>query len=402
MKPIIEAENLTKVYRIVHSQDTYYTLRDRLKNFFKRKSLFTKDYINALDRVSFSIEVGDKIGIIGKNGAGKTTLLKILSRITPPTEGKAILRGKVASLLEVGIGFHGELTGRENIFFNGAILGMKRYEIRKKLDEIVEFSGVEKFLDTPLKHYSSGMQVRLAFAVAAHLDADILLIDEVLAVGDAEFQKKSLGKMDEISKSGKTILFVSHNMNAISQLCNKCFLLDKGKLVYADDTQKVIKKYLNDETYSNTSKYWNLSGNGIVRPISIRILNNSFKEQFKFKVNEEILFEIVYENLSTDELSYPNIHIYNSKNQCVLASMVSEEKLPKNKGTHKVIGKLEKNLLNQDTYYVGLFFTTIKNYRVDFADGVCVSFEVEDIPEERNYPFYYPMPGIIRRELEWM
>jgi len=244
MKPIIEIEGLTKVFKLGNTHGSYLTLRDTIKQWLTPVSHNNeKHYIKALDDVTFSVQPGEKIGVIGKNGAGKSTLLKILSRITPPSQGKAILRGRVASLLEVGTGFHGELTGRENIFLNGAILGMKRNEIKNKLDEIVAFSGVERFLDTPLKHYSSGMQVRLAFAVAAHLDADVLLVDEVLAVGDAEFQKKSLGVMNDIAHSGRTIFFVSHNMLAINDLCNRVVLFENGRNVKDGKNQDVINSY---------------------------------------------------------------------------------------------------------------------------------------------------------------
>jgi len=259
MKPIIEVEGLTKVFKLGSTHGSYLTLRDTIRQWFHPANHNDeKRYIKALDNVSFSVKPGEKIGVIGKNGAGKSTLLKILSRITPPTGGRAILRGKVASLLEVGTGFHGELTGRENIFLNGAILGMKRNEIKKKLDEIVAFSGVERFLDTPLKHYSSGMQVRLAFAVAAHLETDILLIDEVLAVGDAEFQKKSIEKMQNLSNSnGKTVIFVSHNLDAIIRLCNSAYLLKKGQLVNYGKVNEIINQYLEIENvgsiYQNNS-----------------------------------------------------------------------------------------------------------------------------------------------------
>jgi lipopolysaccharide transport system ATP-binding protein len=195
--------------------------------------------------VSFEVKRGEVVGIIGRNGAGKSTLLKILSRITEPTEGRVRIRGRVASLLEVGTGFHPELTGRENIFVNGAILGMSRAEIQKKFDEIVEFSGVEKFLDTPVKRYSSGMHVRLAFAVAAHLEPEILIIDEVLAVGDIEFQKRCLGKMNEVAKSGRTVIFVSHNMAAVEALCSRAMLLNEGKLIELASTPQVIRRYQN-------------------------------------------------------------------------------------------------------------------------------------------------------------
>lgn len=250
MKPIIEVNNLYKKYRIGEKQ-RYYSFRDTLVDLaklpFRQKNRLKKTEFWALKDIFFKVMPGEVIGIIGRNGAGKSTLLKILSRITPPTKGEITLRGKVASLLEVGTGFHQELTGRENIFLNGAILGMTQKEITEKFDVIVEFAGIEKFLDTPVKYYSSGMYVRLAFSVAAHMEPDILIVDEVLAVGDAEFQKKCLGKMEEVTqKEGRTILFVSHNIKAIEQLCNKCILLEKGMIKMFGETKKVVVKYLNE------------------------------------------------------------------------------------------------------------------------------------------------------------
>ncbi len=221
-------------------------LRDSISNPFRKREKTANTFL-ALDNVSFDVYPGQSIGIIGKNGAGKSTLLKILSKITPPTKGKIVCRGRIASLLEVGTGFHPELTGRENIFMNGSILGMRRFEIQKHFDDIVNFSGIEDFLDTPLKRYSSGMQLRLAFAVAAHLEPEILIIDEVLAVGDAEFQKKCLGKMNDISRSGRTVIFVSHDMNAIEQLCNRAVILSNGVLKEDGETHRLIGNYLNGE-----------------------------------------------------------------------------------------------------------------------------------------------------------
>ena len=224
-----------------------------------------KEKIWALKNIHLSISAGEKIGIIGRNGAGKSTLLKILSQITPPTTGEIYLRGRVASLLEVGTGFHPELTGRENIYLNGAILGMKQKEIAKKFDEIVAFAEIEKFLDTPVKRYSSGMYVRLAFAVAAHLEPEILIIDEVLAVGDIQFQEKCIGKMEEIGKNGKTILFVSHNMNAIESLCTSCLILDHGDMVKkSSDVRHVVQQYLNDQV--NNAVQWTRLSSGVDNP----------------------------------------------------------------------------------------------------------------------------------------
>ncbi|GAB4280915.1 MAG: hypothetical protein Kow0068_05300 [Marinilabiliales bacterium] len=240
MKPIIEINNIGKKYKLRGQETPYLTFREALLNKNKVKN---KKEFWALKGITFDVLSGDSIGIIGKNGAGKSTLLKILSKITPPTEGKIIARGRVASLLEVGTGFHMELTGMENIFLNGSILGLKKQEIKNKIDEIIDFAGVEKFIDTPLKHYSSGMQLRLAFAVAAHLEPEILIVDEVLAVGDAEFQKKSLGKMEEVTNQGRTVLFVSHNMAAVKNLCNKGILLNNGILYDKGNIDHVITTY---------------------------------------------------------------------------------------------------------------------------------------------------------------
>lgn len=259
---IIEVRNLGKKYIINHQQERYTALRDvmvnKVKNFGKKKiQTGEKEEFWAIKDVSFDIKQGDKVGIIGRNGAGKSTLLKLLSRITEPTTGSIAVNGRVASLLEVGTGFHPELTGRENIYLNGAILGMGRQEIKKKFDEIVEFSEVEKFLDTPVKRYSSGMYVRLAFSVAAHMEPEILIVDEVLAVGDSQFQKKCLGKMGDVSKQGRTVLFVSHNMGAIQQLCDKGILLEKGKVKMAiDDIHTLVKEYANQSNSEENNTIW--------------------------------------------------------------------------------------------------------------------------------------------------
>jgi lipopolysaccharide transport system ATP-binding protein len=256
----IRVENLGKQYRIGGPQARYKTLRDSLSDAaaapFRRISSVLRgestnhrhETIWALKDVSFEVNKGEVVGIIGRNGAGKSTLLKVLSRITEPTEGTVDLFGRVGSLLEVGTGFHPELTGRENIYLNGAILGMKKVEIERKFDEIVDFSGVEKFIDTPVKHYSSGMYVRLAFAVAAHLDPEILLVDEVLAVGDATFQKKCMGKMRDVAHQGRTVLFVSHNMGVIHQLCPHCFWLENGRIKILGKTSRIIDAYLRSNT----------------------------------------------------------------------------------------------------------------------------------------------------------
>ncbi len=245
MKPILEIHDVSKKFRIRHEAQPYLSVRESLGGLFRRSSATAEDFW-ALRNVSFTVNAGESVGIIGRNGAGKSTLLKVLSKITPPTSGRVIGRGRIASLLEVGTGFHPELTGRENIYLNGSILGMKKREIDRQFDAIVAFAGTEKFLDTALKHYSSGMQLRLAFAVAAFLEPEILIIDEVLAVGDAEFQKKCLGKMEDVSRSGRTILFVSHNMAAITRLCGKAIQLESGKIAASGTTEEVVQNYLRD------------------------------------------------------------------------------------------------------------------------------------------------------------
>lgn len=269
MKDVIQAEKLSKKY--ILGRFASGDLRSTLTNLFSTKeaSDVQEKAFWALKEVSFKIYEGDVVGLIGKNGAGKSTLLKVLSKITEPTSGKAYLKGRVASLLEVGTGFHPELTGRENIFLNGAILGMKRSEIKRKFDEIVAFSGIEKFIDTPVKRYSSGMYVRLAFAVAAHLEAEIMFIDEVLAVGDIEFQKKCLGKMGDVAKSGRTIIFVSHNMGAVNTLCNKGIFLKQGQIVAEGTVQEVSKLYFEE---LKTSSHFEITNTQELPNIPYRIL----------------------------------------------------------------------------------------------------------------------------------
>jgi lipopolysaccharide transport system ATP-binding protein len=306
---IIEVKNIGKKYTINHQRGGYVALRDVLMGILKSPFAFiktkakqavgleTKEDFWALKDVNFTVNKGEVIGIIGRNGAGKSTLLKILSQITPPTTGEIKINGTVGSLLEVGTGFHPELTGRENIFLNGAILGMPKKEIVKKFDAIVEFAGIDKFLDTPVKHYSSGMYVRLAFSVAAHMEPDILIIDEVLAVGDAEFQKKCLGKMEDITKSeGRTILFVSHNMDAIRQLCQKCLLLENGKIIDAGKTKEVIEKYTSSTVFESkvdlTKKQHSDRPKEYGSLTELYITNNKMEPCNIFTMGDTIIFKL--------------------------------------------------------------------------------------------------------------
>jgi len=308
MKPILEVQNISKKFKIYHEQLPYESLRSKLMNplsFFSKKE---SEVFWALKNISFNVNAGESIGIIGKNGAGKSTLLKVLSKITPPTEGKIISRGRIASLLEVGTGFHPELTGRENVYLNGSILGMKQKEIQNQFDEIIDFAGIEKFLDTQLKHYSSGMQLRLAFAVAAFLNPEIMIIDEVLAVGDADFQKKCIGKMEGVTRSGRTILFVSHQMGLVNQLCSRALLMNKGQILVSDTTDVVTAKYpsfdyhesenifihtpkLTDNKEMFIEKVSTIDDKG--RPSSVFGFNKEIKTQFALIVNNKISDEIL-------------------------------------------------------------------------------------------------------------
>jgi lipopolysaccharide transport system ATP-binding protein len=305
MEPIIEIKNLGKRYKISHEKGKYVALRDVLVNVFKNPFSFikektknlvginTKEDYWALKGVNLEINRGEIVGIIGKNGAGKSTLLKILSQITPPTEGEVIIKGKVGSLLEVGTGFHPELTGRENIFLNGAILGMGKREIAEKFDKIVEFAGIDKFLDTPVKYYSSGMYVRLAFSVAAHMEPDILLVDEVLAVGDAEFQKKCLGKMEEITKDSKrTILFISHNLTAIQNLCDRTVVLNKGNVVFSGNTEEAINRYLSLHNNTNTEIKKTNDESKPATITSIALIDERGSNRAEFPIHEQFKIKV--------------------------------------------------------------------------------------------------------------
>jgi lipopolysaccharide transport system ATP-binding protein len=337
MKPIIEVKGIGKQYKITHERGRYVALRDVIATIMRKPFAFLADKAKratglkkkeefwALKDVSFSIQKGEVIGIIGHNGAGKSTLLKILSQITPPTEGEIVLRGRVGSLLEVGTGFHPELTGRENIFLNGAILGMRRSEMATKFDQIVEFAGIEKFLDTPVKYYSSGMYVRLAFSVAAHMESDILLIDEVLAVGDAEFQKKCLGKMDEITKKdGRTIIFTSHNLAAIRELCSKTILLEGGHIKNFGPTEDVIIEYQNllkEGSATDLRKETRRRGNGVIRLTGFSIENTS--NEHTLISGENVTFVLSYECPHPEKVRTVDVGISIHKNGVLISTIYS-------------------------------------------------------------------------------
>jgi len=372
--PIITVKNISKKYNIVHQQGDYIAMRDVLTNIAKKPFSFlkhkakklagktTKEEFWALRNIDFDVQKGETIGIIGSNGAGKSTLLKILTGITPPTTGEIRMHGKVASLLEVGTGFHPELTGRENIFLNGAILGMSKKEIAEKFDAIVEFSGIRKFIDTPVKRYSSGMTVRLGFSVAAHMDPDILLVDEVLAVGDAEFQKKCIGKMNEVTKTeGRTILFVSHNMSAVQKLCKKTILLKEGKIEMIGKTEDVINKYLNtkSEEISNQSEinYTNTKAgeNKVFAKISkISILDKNNKPNNRIPLGENFYIDIEYIIDKKIDKSLIQFIFFNENNDLILLSNETD-KNPSLKeyhtGKYKLSVKIPAFLFNTGSYF---------------------------------------------------
>ncbi|MSU54304.1 MAG: ABC transporter ATP-binding protein [Candidatus Staskawiczbacteria bacterium] len=378
--PIIQVENLSKKYRISHQENkaAYGTLTDEITNVFKKPIKWLKGHrekkedIWAIKDISFSVEPGEILGIIGANGAGKSTLLKILTRITPPTNGRAIIKGRVSSLLEVGVGFHPELTGRDNIYLNGAILGMQRAEINKRFDEIVEFAGIDRFLDTPVKRYSSGMYVRLAFSVAAHLEPEILLVDEVLAVGDAAFQKKCLGKMKDVSSGGRTVLFVSHNMGTIQQLTKRCLLLEGGKLIMDGKTSDVIEKYLTSTSVSSESSLFEskteVEG---LHVDSITLDKNNWENGFNKPIKFDVRLNV--KNAIKDLLIL--LQITNSVGIRTVAAKVTIPELPV--GESMVSMVVNNHYLPPDIYNVNaeLFFMG----NCIFSQGAIIPFEISDI-----------------------
>jgi lipopolysaccharide transport system ATP-binding protein len=363
---VIRAENLSKKFTL-GSKKQYDTLRDQVAmgfaGFFKSRNQHTEspNVFWALKDLSMEVKRGEVVGLIGRNGAGKSTLLKVLSRITEPTSGFAEIRGRVASLLEVGTGFHAELTGRENIFLNGAILGMKRSEIRRKFDDIVDFAEVHGFIDTPVKHYSSGMYVRLAFAVAAHLEPEILFVDEVLAVGDAAFQRKCLGKMGEVARDGRTIVFVSHNMAAVESLCSTARMLTQGSVTCSGNTKDVIATYLSSipkVTHEAIGNRTDRRGDGKIRFTDIRFLSEDGIDMEVVQTGKDIQFSVGYEstdrNLKNLEIS---IDIFAQSGQCMI--ILNNELVGVNLDSAPSSGRfncrVERFPLSPGTYYITLF-----------------------------------------------
>ena len=391
MPPVITVENLSKKYIIGHQkQERYTALRDVLANGAKRfahklthpfatpENDPTHEEFWALKDVSFDIRQGDRVGIIGRNGAGKSTLLKILSRITEPTSGKISIKGRVASLLEVGTGFHPELTGRENIYLNGAILGMSRVEITKKFDEIVDFAEVEKFLDTPVKRYSSGMYVRLAFAVAAHLEPEILIVDEVLAVGDAQFQKKCLGRMEAVGKEGRTVVFVSHNMGTINALCNKCILLKEGRVTGYDATSIIISQYNsveNRHAVVDITPQMRNRGNGSISFKTCTLFDPKGEAKTAFHIGESVKVEVILESTFVGAMSFWLI-IIDSAGTPLLSTHQRDVELCKiDNGKYKLIYETKDFGLMPGNYTITAGAFDVQLNFLEWIDN-CQSFEV--------------------------
>jgi lipopolysaccharide transport system ATP-binding protein len=413
MATAITIDGLSKRYRIGELKAAYGTLRDSVAHWVKRTSHIEHERrkeIWALRDVSLEIEEGEVVGLIGRNGAGKSTLLKLLTRITTPTAGTAELRGRVGSLLEVGTGFHPELTGRENIFLNGSILGMKRREINTKLSEIVEFAGVGEFLDTPVKRYSSGMHVRLAFSVAAHLEPEILLVDEVLAVGDAEFQKRCLGRMEDLNSSGRTIVFVSHNMQTISQLCDRAVLLDHGRVAADGRSSEVVAQYLQEHSGTSAVIVWSdveAPGDAIARLRSVRVVRRDGSIAEVADVREPVGVEVGFTVLSDGAVIAPKIKLVDGQGQVAFNALDTSERWhePTPPGDYVTTAWIPGNLLNEGLMLVDAAVVALGTTRFHHHAGTraAVSFHVQDPGEGDSARglFLGQWKGAVRPLLSW-
>ena len=416
-KTVIKVEKLSKKYIIGHKNEglsRYVALRDvmvegvtsaarKILNPFGKGNDRSIEEFWALKDVSFEVQEGDRVGIIGRNGAGKSTLLKVLSRITEPSIGRVSIRGRVASLLEVGTGFHPELTGRENLYLSGAILGMTRLEINKKFDEIVEFAEVERFLDTPVKRYSSGMYVKLAFAVSAHLEPDILLVDEVLAVGDTQFQKKCLGKMKDVGKQGRTVLFVSHNMAVINKLCNFTILLNKGSIHSIGETSSVTARYLEIGSDSLSEKTWpGGTGDETIKLFAVRLKNSKDELITSTTMQEEFYVEADYKVYKQCEAVRVAFRLNTFEGVTVLTSCDLDDVVKINEkqpGSYRTRARIPANFLNEGRYDLtfALYIPFVKEI---FIEDNCLSINVEHTGGIGGY-VQDGRKGIVRVLLDW-
>jgi len=413
---VIKVENLGKKYRIGSRQDKHQQFRDvlvgsliaPLKQLMSMgKNPSEEEIIWALKNISFEVKRGQVLGIIGKNGSGKTTLLKILSRITSPTEGKSEIRGRVGCLLAVGAGFHPEMTGRENIYLNGSILGMTREDINNKFDEIIDFSGIDKFIDTPVKRYSSGMYVRLAFAVAAHLEPEVLLIDEVLAVGDAEFQKKCLGKMSSVAKAGRTVLFVSHNLSSVARLCDRAILLDHGQIVKQGDTNHVISEYL--LSHANREG-WHIWKNGFadtgideLQLNAVRIVNKDGKITSILDIRHHFFVEVEYRIFKPLPHCSIGIFIYTVEGILVFQSYDSDQEKysgSRNPGFYVSKCRIPGNYFNSSRYVLRVYAAQFGIKQYARTENI-LTFNLEDTGGAGSTT-WTKRSGIIRPKLDWV
>ncbi|HZO50955.1 MAG TPA: polysaccharide ABC transporter ATP-binding protein [Gaiellaceae bacterium] len=410
----ITAEELAKRYQIGEYRAAYETLRDTLAHGAKRllrlEHAPSVQEIWALDGVSFEVQRGEVVGFIGRNGAGKSTLLKILSRITAPTRGRAVIRGRVGSVLEVGTGFHPELTGRENIFLNGSILGMSRREIVSKLPQIVEFSGIAKFMDTPVKRYSSGMYVRLAFAVAAHLDPEILIIDEVLAVGDFEFQQRCMGRIEDISGSGRTVLFVSHDMQAVTRLCDRAYWLDYGRVVKSGPSEEIVAEYLQAQAGVGAERTWafdDAPGNEVARIVAARVVDESGATVNAVDVRRPVGVEIRFVVLRSGVALFPKLKITNARGEIAFNALDTHPRWdePAKPGEYVSTAWIPGNLLNEGMMSVDVGIGSLgapKLVSQVNLPGV-LTFQVQDPGrgDSAKGRFTGQLRGAVRPLLEW-
>jgi lipopolysaccharide transport system ATP-binding protein len=419
---VIRAEQLGKRYHIGALQRGYRTLRESLMDLAKtpyrtvrrivrREAQPDDQIIWALRDINFEVRQGEVLGVIGRNGAGKSTLLKVLSRITEPTTGRVRVAGRVGSLLEVGTGFHPELTGRENIYLNGAILGMRHFEIDRQFDEIVAFSEIEKFIDTPVKHYSSGMFLRLAFAVAAHLTPEILLVDEVLAVGDERFQRKCMGKMESVGKEGRTVLFVSHNMNAIHRLCQRVILLEDGRIRADGETSEVISQYLNAERSEAECKEWSdpaaAPGDGTVRLKRVRLLDRHNAIRSSFEIREPVQIEVEYWAFDPGYPFMPILLIHNENGVCVLESAANHDPAydgkNRRRGIYRSVCRIPGNFLNEGMYNVDVLVRVLVPRRYFIRESNLLSFRIQDSGSGLSVKGDFPKAwsGVVAPILPW-